>query len=75
VIVQVSFLLVSSYMKSPLPFALLSVGGTSDEPLRSAVKVVVPATAGESASAEAIIATAVKKEARTLSLLAYAASF
>jgi hypothetical protein len=33
-----------------LPFALLSVGGTWDAPLRSAVKAVVSATAGEATS-------------------------
>jgi hypothetical protein len=45
-------------MKSPLPFALLSVGGTSDEPLSSAIKAVWAAKVGEATEVKAIITIA-----------------
>jgi hypothetical protein len=47
VMVHLNFLVDSSYVNSALPFALLSVGGTSKEPLRSAVNAVVSASANE----------------------------
>ena len=47
VMVHLNFLVDSSYVNSALPFALLSVGGTSKEPLRSAVNAGVSASANE----------------------------
>ena len=50
--VHLKILVESSYVNSALPFALLSMGGTSKEPLRSAVNAVVSASANEANAGE-----------------------